>query len=61
MTPALEPEPCAALRPIRITFVMLVGTGASLAMIENGVKKMLAEKQMSAKTIASVQASEIRG
>ncbi len=50
---------CTGLKAVKITFVMQVGNGAPTQMIEESIRKMLAEKGMSAETQASVRAEEI--
>jgi hypothetical protein len=50
---------CGRLRPLRVTFTMLVGNGMPPQMVEAGIRTMLAERGMSDRTVASVRVMEI--
>jgi hypothetical protein len=50
---------CGTLRPLRVSFVMMVGNGMPPQMVEAGIRTMLAERGMSDRTVASVRVMEI--
>lgn len=50
-----------AMIPYRVSFVMAVGCAGMAEEIKASIQKMLAEHQMGAKTIASVNVTQVEG